>query len=130
MSLGIHIVRWLAILCIEKDHDLTNPSHPDHYAGYFRTAHNDLFQGRIAADFAYNQLKVTSAATIHDGSPYAKSLQQVFADNFKKFGGTITTQEAVNVGDTDFKPVLTKIASGKPVGWLRGRSPVRDLSHR
>jgi hypothetical protein len=28
VSLGIHIVRWLAILCIEKDHDLTNLSHP------------------------------------------------------------------------------------------------------
>ena len=28
VSLGIQIVRWLAILCIEKDHDLTNPSHP------------------------------------------------------------------------------------------------------
>ena len=28
VSLGLEIVRWLAILCIEKDHDLTNPSHP------------------------------------------------------------------------------------------------------
>jgi hypothetical protein len=27
-SVGIEIVRWLAILCIEKDHDLANPSHP------------------------------------------------------------------------------------------------------
>ena len=28
VSVGIEIVRWLAILCIEKDHDLANPSHP------------------------------------------------------------------------------------------------------
>jgi hypothetical protein len=28
VSVGIEIVRWLAILCIEKDHDLTHPSHP------------------------------------------------------------------------------------------------------
>jgi len=28
VSLGIQIVRWLAILCIEKDYDLTHPSHP------------------------------------------------------------------------------------------------------
>ncbi len=94
--------------------DLTNPAHPDHYPGYFRTAHNDLFQGRVAATFAFNELHLTSAATIHDGSPYAKSLQQVFADTFTNLGGTITTQEAINVGDTDFKPVLTKIASGNP----------------
>jgi branched-chain amino acid transport system substrate-binding protein len=94
--------------------DLTDPSHPDHYPGYFRTAHNDLFQGAVAAEFAYNELGVTSAATIHDGSPYAESLQRVFAEVFAELGGTITAQEAVNVGDTDMKPVLTSIATGAP----------------
>jgi branched-chain amino acid transport system substrate-binding protein len=94
--------------------DLTDPNHPDHHPGYFRTAHNDLFQGRVAAEFAYNQLGLRKAATIHDGSPYAQSLQKVFANVFKELGGTITAQEAVNVGDTDMKPVLTKIATDVP----------------
>jgi branched-chain amino acid transport system substrate-binding protein len=94
--------------------DLTNPDHPDHWAGYLRTAHNDLFQGRMAAEFAYNELGLTSAATIHDGSPYAQSLQEVFADTFVELGGTVTAQEAINVGDTDMKPVLTSIATGAP----------------
>ena len=94
--------------------DLTNPEHPDHHSGYFRTAHNDLFQGRVAAEFAFNELGVRSAATIHDGSPYAQSLQQVFADVFRELGGTVTSQEAVNVGDTDMKPVLTAIAADSP----------------
>ncbi|HJW89682.1 MAG TPA: ABC transporter substrate-binding protein [Anaerolineales bacterium] len=94
--------------------DLTDPNHPDHHPGYFRTAHNDLFQGRVAAEFAYNELGMTSAATIHDGSPYAESLQQVFAEVFAELGGTITAQEAVNVGDTDMKPVLTSIATNVP----------------
>lgn len=94
--------------------DLTNPDHPDHWAGYFRTAHNDLFQGRIAAEFAFNELGVTTAATIHDGSPYAESLQKVFADVFVELGGTITAQEAVNVGDTDMTGVLSSIATGTP----------------
>ncbi len=94
--------------------DLTNPEHPDHHTGYFRTAHNDLFQGRVAAEFAYNELGVTTAATIHDGSPYAESLQQVFADVFVELGGTITVQTAINVGDTDMQPVLTSIAADAP----------------
>ncbi len=94
--------------------DLTNPDHPDHYPGYFRTAHNDLFQGRVAAEFTFNELGIKTAATIHDGSPYAESLQQVFADVFTELGGTITSQEAVNVGDTDMKGVLTKIGADKP----------------
>jgi len=94
--------------------DLTNPDHPDSWPGYLRTAHNDLFQGKVAAEFAYNELGMTSAATIHDGSPYAESLQRVFADTFRELGGTVTAQEAVNVGDTDMKPVLTTIATGAP----------------
>lgn len=94
--------------------DLTNPDHSDWHVGYFRTAHNDLFQGRIAAEFAYNELGLTKAATVHDGSPYADGLRKVFEAVFTELGGTITSSEAVNVGDTDFKPVLTTIAAGGP----------------
>ncbi len=92
--------------------DLTDPA--KRFAGYFRTAHNDTVQGAVAAQFALQQLKVKTAATIHDGSPYAQGLATVFADNFKKGGGNITNQEAVGPDDKDFKPVLTKIAANKP----------------
>jgi branched-chain amino acid transport system substrate-binding protein len=83
-------------------------------AGYFRAAHNDLFQGRVAAEFAYNELGARTAATIHDGSPYADQLQLVFAATFEELGGTITFQGAVNVGDTDMRPVLTSAAADSP----------------
>ena len=85
-----------------------------HVPSFLRTAHNDSIQGKVMAEFVFNQLKLKTAATIHDGSPYAEQLQQVFADRFKELGGTITAQEAVNVGDTDMRPVLTSIATGKP----------------
>jgi len=94
--------------------DLTNPDHPDSHPGYFRTAHNDLFQGRVAAEFAFSVLGKRTAATIHDGSPYAESLANVFADTFAGLGGTIAQRTAVNVGDTDMKPVLTSIAADSP----------------
>jgi hypothetical protein len=66
------------------------------------------------AEFVYNQLGLRKAATIHDGSPYAEQLQQVFVDVFTELGGEVTAQEAVNVGDTDMRPVLTSIATGEP----------------
>jgi basic membrane lipoprotein Med (substrate-binding protein (PBP1-ABC) superfamily)/ABC-type branched-subunit amino acid transport system substrate-binding protein len=91
---------------------LTAPG--SHDPGYLRTAHNDKVQGAAAAEFAYNELGARTAATIHDGSPYADQLQQVFADTFEQLGGTITAQEAVNVGDTDMRPVLTSIAQDQP----------------
>ena len=52
--------------------------------------------------------------TIHDGSPYAQQLQQVMADNFKKLGGKVLSQEAIAPTDVDMHPVLTRIASEKP----------------
>ena len=54
--------------------DLTDLTSPNHYPGYFRTAHNDKVQGAAAADFVYNFLHLKKAATIHDGSLYASSL--------------------------------------------------------
>jgi branched-chain amino acid transport system substrate-binding protein len=94
--------------------ELTSPKRGTEYAGYLRTAHNDKVQGAVAAEFAYKKLVVRRAATIHDGSPYSEQLQAVFAATFKRLGGTITSQEAVAPTDTDMRPVLTKIATGKP----------------
>jgi branched-chain amino acid transport system substrate-binding protein len=94
--------------------ELTSPKRGTEYAGYLRTAHNDKVQGAVAAEFAYKKLVVKRAATIHDGSPYSEQLQAVFAATFKRMGGTITSQEAVAPTDTDMRPVLTKIATGKP----------------
>ncbi|MCL4870361.1 MAG: branched-chain amino acid ABC transporter substrate-binding protein [Anaerolineae bacterium] len=82
--------------------------------GYYRTAHNDLFQGRVAAEFAYNELGARTAATIHDGSPYADGLRKVFEDVFKELGGEITYAGAVNVGETNMSSVLTDIAANAP----------------
>ena len=50
------------------------------YAGYARTAHNDAFQGKVAAEYVFNELGLKKAATIHDGSGYAEALAGVFAD--------------------------------------------------
>lgn len=94
--------------------DLTEAGNPNNYPGYLRTAHNDKVQGAAAAKFAFEKLGVKKAATIHDGSLYAEKLQAVFAEEFKKMGGEITAQEAVDPNGTDFKSVLTSIAATGP----------------
>src|SRR5918996_1247032 len=82
---------------------------------YYRTAHNDSIQGAAAAQFAAEELGATTAATIHDGSPYADGLQQVFCDVLSgQYGGECTAQEAIQVGDTDFAPLLTSIGADAP----------------
>jgi len=92
---------------------LTNPGMAWN-EGYLRTCHNDKIQGAAMAAFVFDELGFRTAATIHDGSPYADQLQQVFAQTFTDMGGTITHQGAVNVGDTDMGPILTTIAADSP----------------
>ena len=93
---------------------LTAATRGPEFAGYLRTAHSDTFQGKAVAEFVFTVLKKTKAATIHDGSGYGQALQQGFVDAFKALGGTIVAQEAVSKGQTDMKPVLTKVAAAAP----------------
>ena len=111
----------------------TNPgltSEEAHQPFYARTAHNDRIQGAIVAQYVYNELGLTSAATINDESPYADGLAAAFRNNFEALGGTITDIEQVNSGDTDLGPVLTSIAAGKPdVVYGPNFNPVCALSY-
>jgi branched-chain amino acid transport system substrate-binding protein len=94
---------------------LTDPTSPE-FAGEFygRTAHNDLVQGAAVAKFACEQ-GFETAATVHDGSTYADNLRQVFEREFdEQCGGTITSQQAVAIGEVDMTAVLTTIAADSP----------------
>jgi len=95
--------------------DLAGTAGSDYNPGYYRTAHNDLFQGAAVAEFVADDLGFTTAATIHDGSSYTQGLVGAFIKFFEEEqGGTITTATAVSVGDTDMVPVLTEVAAGSP----------------
>ncbi len=79
--------------------------------GYYRTAHNDTIQGRAAATFAFEDLGVSKAASIHDGDPYTEGLASVFNQVFEELGGEIVLATAVNKGDTNMSPVLTSVVA-------------------
>jgi branched-chain amino acid transport system substrate-binding protein len=82
--------------------------------GFFRTAHNDEFQGQGAAQFVYENLGLTRAATIHDGDPYTEGLVTQFAKFFELLGGEVVLATSVNKGDTDMRPVLTEVQAAEP----------------
>ncbi len=83
------------------------------YPAFTRVAWNDRVQGPAAAEFLWAQ-GVRSVATIHDGSPYGEGLVNAMAEAFEEMGGEVVAQEAINVGDTDMRPVLELIASAGP----------------
>ena len=94
--------------------DLAGNAGLNYSVGYYRTAHNDLYQGAAMAKFVFSELGISAAAAIHDGDPYTQGLAQAFADAFEREGGRVTGFSAVNKGDTDMVPVLTEIAAGSP----------------
>ena len=94
--------------------DLAGTPGPNYSVGYYRTTTNDLHQGATMARFVLGELRLATAAAIHDGDPYTQGLAQAFADAFEAEGGTITGFSAVNKDDTDMVPVLTEIAAGSP----------------
>ena len=94
--------------------DLAGTAGQNYSVGYYRTAHNDLYQGAAMAKFVFSELGISEAAAIHDGDPYTHGLAQAFADAFEAEGGTITGFSGINKGDTDMVPVLTEVAGGSP----------------
>ncbi|MGH8945125.1 MAG: branched-chain amino acid ABC transporter substrate-binding protein [Acidimicrobiia bacterium] len=81
--------------------------------GYFRTAHNDEFQGAAAGQYAFDSGAQT-AVTIHDGDPYTEGLVTQFGEFYEAAGGEVLLATAVNKGDTDMRPILTEVAAAAP----------------
>ena len=104
------------ILLISSSNTAPSLTAPDtHEPFYARTAHNDSVQGAAMAEFVCDVLGLETAATIDDGSAYADQLAAVFAESFPETcGGTITAEEAISVGDTDFSGTLGNIAADSP----------------
>ena len=94
--------------------DLEGTAGENYNPGYYRTAHNDLFQGATAARYAFEERGLTTAAAVHDGDPYTNGLASAFANAFTELGGTVSVFTAVNKGDTDMTAVLTEVAAGSP----------------
>jgi branched-chain amino acid transport system substrate-binding protein len=95
---------------------LTVPGRGPELAGFLRTAHSDYFQGRMVAEYLYNEKGARTLATVHDGSGYAEALAKVARDHFVELGGTITAggNQAIAKTDTNMSGVLTPIAADKP----------------
>lgn len=79
-----------------------------------RIAFTDLNQGNAAADYLFNTLNVKKLAVLHDGSDYGKGLADIVAAQFVKDGGTVTVEQAITPGETDFSAVLSVVASQAP----------------
>ncbi len=79
-----------------------------------RVTPHDGVQGELTATFVKDHLKLTKIAVVHDKTQYGQGLAEVFRDHGKTIGLDIQSFDGVNVGDKDFKALLTKIREAAP----------------
>jgi len=81
----------------------------------FRVCFLDPFQGTVMARFARNHLRAATVAVLKDiKQDYSVGLAQYFVEEFKRLGGTISTEQSYSSGDTDFRAQLTSIKETAP----------------
>lgn len=104
---------WLMISPSNSSPFLTNADRDAgglYQPGYFRTSHNDLFQGALSAQFAANALNVVTVATIDDGDPYTRGLAGAMASTFRSLGGEVVFQGVISKGATEISEIISAIA--------------------
>lgn len=79
----------------------------------FRACFKDSYQGKMAAKYAFENLKVKKAAILYaSGDAYSAGLYDAFKAAAKEYGLEIVSEESSSsVSDTDYSAQLTNIAA-------------------
>lgn len=94
------------------------------YKSYFRVVTTDAVQGPFAADYVYNDLKITKVATVNDGKTYGAGLAATFSQEFKKLGGTVTVAQTISDTSTDYSAAVNAVkTSGAQLLYYGGEYP-------
>jgi branched-chain amino acid transport system substrate-binding protein len=99
----------------------TNPALTQSGSKVFnRCVFTDAVQGKDAAAYLYNNLKITQLAIMHDGQSYGEGLATVVKQQFTALGGTVVAFEAITPGQSDYSAELADVASKKPQALFYG----------
>lgn len=95
---------------------------------FFRTIGRDDQQGPYAAAYIANTLKPKSVAILHDKQTYGSGVATQVRDALQKHNVNIAMFESINVGDSDYSAVITKLkTSGVDLIYFGGYHPELGL---
>jgi len=80
----------------------------------FRLCTTDDVQGKFAADYAIDKLKIEKVALVQDKTAYGQGLVEEFKKEFEARGGQVLSYDGIDVGEKDFKALLTRIKGENP----------------
>lgn len=80
----------------------------------FRVNTTDNVQGAYGADFIVNKLGLKKIAVIHDKTAYGQGVAEEFKRKAESDGAQILAFEGLQVGDRDFRSLLTRVKALSP----------------
>jgi branched-chain amino acid transport system substrate-binding protein len=81
----------------------------------FRACFTDQFQGRVAARFAHDSLKLETAVVMYcPGKEYSAGLAEYFTEAFEELGGRVLASEPYDNGVLDFAEILNRVKALGP----------------
>lgn len=83
-------------------------------SNFFRVFPSDFAEGTVMAKYAFDTLKVKTAVILAKQETYAKGIQQVFDEEFKKKGGQVLELIEFPANTTDFLALVDRVATLKP----------------
>jgi len=83
-------------------------------SNFFRIFPSDFSEGTVMAKFAVDTYKVKSAVILAKEETYAKGIQEVFADEFRRKGGQIVEIIEFPANTNDFAALVDRVNTLKP----------------
>jgi branched-chain amino acid transport system substrate-binding protein len=79
------------------------------WPNYFRLVTNDLDQGRLAADHAWDRKGYRRVATVNDQQLYGQGLVAVFEQQWRRRGGVVTSTGTIEDGQKDVGELVGRL---------------------
>lgn len=87
----------------------THPSLRGRSPLVYRTCVSDDAEGSAVAEFAFKRDPKQVFAILHINNEYGLGVGAVFAENYRKYGGTIAMNEAYDSSVADFRDIIVKV---------------------
>ncbi len=83
----------------------------------FRVCFNDIFQGRVMAEFARKEIKLDKVVTIYDmSSDYSIGIAATFEERFSRLNGVVLARIPYKARQPNFRDIISLIHSAHPDG--------------
>ncbi len=93
----------------------TNPLVTQNRRFAFRACYVDDLQGKVAARFAFDNLKARKVAVLIDqAQDYCVGLANFFMQEFQRRGGQIVSSSYIQTGDQDFSAQISALKAANP----------------